>query len=222
MITTQLRDDEQVIRQTLLHEFFYEPESTIPEHGLPSYSKNVLTCDDLFTHLTDPIVPAPELTFSVPLLSVDPPRLGSAERGYLFRTLIRTTNLPELLELGYLHWVARIRRQLQEFESLKTGWDSEGGLAPSKAVLDDATEVLEQIIAFAIQNEIEEAPIAVPLPDGTVRFEWAVGNKELFLTVGERHTIEAQRWEPRSAVDSIYYEEIPLSELESEMGWLRA
>jgi hypothetical protein len=145
-----------------------------------------------------------------------------------YNTLVRgrparvSNEIGDSLQVGPFHWVSALRQKVSDFGSLTNDWDGEGARAPSEATLQAARHVFEIMVGYAIRADIGAAPIAVPLPDGAIRFEWVTGNRELFLTVVSAERVEAQGWTPRDAAESVYYAEVPLSDVNAEVGWLRA
>jgi uncharacterized protein (TIGR04255 family) len=68
----------------------------------------------------------------------------------------------------------------------------------------------------SVRREIRIKPNIVPLDDGSLRFEWVLGDEELFFTVLGK-SIEAQRWHPLAAVESETYGIILPSQAEHEL-----
>lgn len=132
-----------------------------------------------------------------------------------------SSDIGEALQIGRLHWASSLRQRVDDYDGLSDNWDGEGAIRPSRRTLRVARQVFEAIVGFAVRSEIRAVPTSVPLSDGAVRFEWAVGDRELFLTVKEEMA-EAQRWEPRDSIDSVHYAQLLPSQIEPELEWLRA
>jgi hypothetical protein len=116
-------------------------------------------------------------------------------------------------------WAVAALAKLNDLENWPDNWDEAGSAHFGRETVSIARQVLEQMRAFVERNRVASEPHIVPLPDGSIRFEWANDDKEMFLTIlGE--LIEVQRWRPLSAVDSERYEVIPLSSVHRELEWL--
>lgn len=132
-----------------------------------------------------------------------------------------SSDIGEALQIGRLHWASSLRQRVDDYAGLSDNWDGEGAIPPSRQTLLTAKRVFETIVGFAVRSDIRSVPTSVPLPDGAIRFEWAVGNKELFLTI-EEEAAEAQRWEPRDSIASARYAQLSSSQIEPELEWLRS
>jgi hypothetical protein len=115
--------------------------------------------------------------------------------------------------------VASTRRRISELEKLNEGWDNEGALAFSPDTTRNARTVLKTMSEFLQASGIRTFPALVPLPEGSVRFEWVNGDRELFLTI-LRGNIEAQKWYPLDNVHSIDYAEVPVGGVGPALEWL--
>ncbi|MGO9211106.1 MAG: hypothetical protein ACLP2H_13410 [Terriglobales bacterium] len=186
------------------------------------------------SELTDPVVPsASGVIQTLPLLSIELLTTGftgiaaalsrvcvvSFDTLVFGRPLSTPQPLSEAVQLTPLHWVPHLRRVVDDVAALPDDWDTEGGRAFSPETVATAKQVLNMVISRAIRSDSASGPSVVPLADGSIRFEWAVGSRELFLTISGTQ-IEAQRWEPRDADESIYYAEIDLSGVPHELGWV--
>lgn len=190
---------------------------------------------ELASETAEPLVPSVTVGLkSLPLLSIAllaggltvaspfaSPVVMSYNTLVLGRPAGLATDIGEALQIGRLHWASMLRQKIDDYRTLDENWDGERALRPTEHTLQAARKVFESLVGSAIRSEIRSAPTTVPLPDGAVRFEWAVGNRELFLTVLEGK-VEAQRWEPRDSIDSIYYAELSPQQVETELEWLRA
>jgi hypothetical protein len=116
-------------------------------------------------------------------------------------------------------WGVAAFEKLNDLERWPDNWDEAGGIHFGSETVGMARQVLDQMRSFVERNHVASDPHIVPLPDGSIRFEWANRNKEMFLTVlGD--SIEVQTWRPLSAVDSERYDVIPLSSVLQELEWL--
>lgn len=70
-------------------------------------------------------------------------------------------------------------------------------------------------------TKISSNPRLAPIDDGSIRFEWVNGNKELFLTV-MGNSIESQKWQPLEAIESEDYRVVSLDSVDHELEWLEA
>jgi hypothetical protein len=116
-------------------------------------------------------------------------------------------------------WAVAALGKLNDLENWPDNWDEAGSAHFGSETVSIARQVLEQMRAFIERNRVASEPHLVPLPDGSIRFEWANDDKEIFLTILGQ-LIEVQRWRPLSAVDSERYEVIPLSSVHRELEWL--
>ena len=131
------------------------------------------------------------------------------------------SDIGEALQIGRLHWASSLRQRVDDYAGLSDNWDAEGAIRPSPPTLLTARQVFETIVSFAVRSQVRSVPNSVPLSDGAIRFEWAVGDRELFLTIQEA-TVEAQRWEPRDSIDSVHYAQLSASQIGPELEWLRS
>jgi hypothetical protein len=129
-------------------------------------------------------------------------------------------NDPQPVNVGNpQRWAVAALEKLNDLENWPDNWDEAGSAHFGSETVSIARQLLEQMRAFVERNRVASEPHIVPLPDGSIRFEWANDDKEMFLTIfGE--LIEVQRWHPLSAVDSERYEVIPLSSVHRELEWL--
>jgi len=116
-------------------------------------------------------------------------------------------------------WIATAFKKLGTFQQWPPNWNDDRAVAFNSETLDTARDVLQKAWNLSAQNSIHTKPNIVPLEDGSVRFEWVNGDKELFLTI-LGNSIEAQRWHPLNAVESETYKTILPSAVESELEWL--
>jgi hypothetical protein len=129
--------------------------------------------------------------------------------------------IGEALQISPLHWAASTRQKINDYDKLLDNWDGEGAVRPAQQTVTAAKQIFETIVAFAVQHRIHSVPATVPLSDGAIRFEWAVGDREVFITV-HGDTAEAQHWEPRDSIESIHYAQFDAAQVEPELEWLRA
>jgi len=118
-------------------------------------------------------------------------------------------------------WIASAIKELNDFQQWLPNWNEAGAAPIGAKTLDTAREVLQTLWGVSVGCGIRTEPNIVPLEDGSVRFEWKNGDKELFLTVLDA-SIEAQRWHPLESVESQSYHIIEPSAVEQEMEWLAA
>jgi len=116
-------------------------------------------------------------------------------------------------------WSQSATDELNRFKGLRGNWDAEGASPFARTTLDSARAVLQKVTDLCRNSGIQTRPAIVPLPDGSIRFEWANGDKELFLTVRKKE-VEAQRWQPFNSVRSVGYKSIRPNQVDSELSWL--
>jgi hypothetical protein len=129
--------------------------------------------------------------------------------------------IGEALQLGRMHWASGLRQKIDDFGALAQDWDGEGADRPTAETVRTSKAVFEKLVAHAVRTGMASAPDIVPLSDGSIRFEWTVSNRELFITILEDR-VEAQRWEPLDSIDSTYYAELCVSRVDAELEWLGA
>lgn len=149
------------------------------------------------------------------------PVLTSYETLVFGRPASLEADIGEALQLGRLHWASGLRQRIDDYGSLVDNWDGEGAQKPSAETLTVAKTVFEKLVSYAVRSRVRSAPTTVPLSDGSIRFEWAIADKELFITVCEARA-ETQRWEPRDSVESVHYAEVPALQVDAELEWLGA
>jgi len=132
---------------------------------------------------------------------------------------VKITCKPLKVESVVDSWLSSARKKISEFEKLCEGWDDEGALAISSDTIRNSRSVLRTMSTFLQSSGIRTFPALVPLPDGSVRFEWVNGDRELFLTVLHGN-IEAQKWQPLGSVQSLSYAQMPPEKLPAELEWL--
>ncbi len=132
---------------------------------------------------------------------------------------VNITCEPPKVETISESWLVSARRQINDFERMGEGWDDEGALAFGHATVRSARAVARTISLFLQVSQIRTVPSIVPLRDGSIRFEWVNGDRELFLTVLDRH-VEAQRWRPLGTVQSLSYVQMRPEEISAELEWL--
>jgi hypothetical protein len=132
---------------------------------------------------------------------------------------VRITCKPPKVESVVDSWLASAKRRISEFEKLNEGWDDEGALGFSPDTIRNARAILKTISAFLQASGIRSFPAMVPLPDGSIRFEWINGDRELFLTI-LHGDIEVQKWHPRDNIHSIDYAEVPVGGVGPALEWL--
>jgi hypothetical protein len=132
---------------------------------------------------------------------------------------VRITCNPPKVESVVDAWLASAKRRIIEFEKLHEGWDDEDALAFSPDTIRNARTVLKTMSAFLEASGTRTFPALVPLPDGSIRFEWVNGDRELFLTILHGN-IEAQKWQPLGSVQSLSYAQMHPEALPAELEWL--
>jgi hypothetical protein len=89
-----------------------------------------------------------------------------------------------------------IMARLQMIKGLDAGWDSYNALPISSVVIERTRAFLRQVYEFG-EAEVP-SPFMAPGSDGSIGFEWEVGEKELLTTVHETGpvtflTVEGER-----------------------------
>ena len=116
-------------------------------------------------------------------------------------------------------WSVSANRRISEFERMGRGWDDEGALTLSHATVRSARAVTRIVSSFLQAARIRTIPSIAPQSDGSIRLEWANGDRELFLTVLDGH-VEAQRWRPLGSVQSLSYVQMRPEQISAELDWL--
>lgn len=68
--------------------------------------------------------------------------------------------------------------RFEELKSLRDGWLDGDGIAPSTRGIDRLTQAFDSHFVGNI-----ELPYVYPTPDGNIRFEWTIGDREISLDV---------------------------------------
>jgi hypothetical protein len=188
----------------------------------------------MVSELTRPMTPVNFVQFVDPLLTIDI-MVGGMTAAAPMRPSKQTFNvfLVSCADLSFTEveltpqvpfprpWIASAVERLNEFQEWQPNWNEAEAPAFSSDTLDTGREVLQNIWNFSVRREIRTKPNIVPLDDGSLRFEWVLGDKELFFTILGK-SIEAQRWHPLAAVESQTYGIILPSQVEHELEWLTA
>jgi hypothetical protein len=160
--------------------------------------------DQVFNAVTQAVVRVIEFKFETSLV-----KAGGVQ-------FMCTPGRPEQAEQP---WLISAARQIEELGDLVQGWDDEGALSFAPDTLHSAIKVLVRASEFCGISGIRTRPTIVPLPDGSVRFEWVNHDKELFLTVLQG-TVEAQRWHPFNSIQSLNYTQLRPEQIIAELEWL--
>lgn len=113
-------------------------------------------------------------------VEADKPETTSQEGSVSPQLITTYLSLTERDELAKVYPGA-IQR-LQRYRSLERNWDSYGGLPPSEDTIDWALETLDEMRKAAddLGTALPE-PYVVPGPEGSIQFEWEIGEKEFEL-----------------------------------------
>jgi len=114
-----------------------------------------------------------------------------------------------------------LRSRVRTFRGFGKGWDEEEAEPFAAETLENADRVTELILSASIASSIVPNALVGPLPDAGIRFEWAHGNKELFVTI-HRSNIEVQRWYPLEAVEAEGCWHVSLEGILPHIEWLLA
>lgn len=129
-----------------------------------------------------------------------------------------TPGLLPLLQPRSGRW-KELQNEILCFGKLPNNWDEEGARPPSEETVATAVNALGELTKGASRSFLPSAPVVIPVPDGTIRFEWTDDDKELLLTV-DGAQIEALRWCPRTAFEPEGMWSISLGEIAVMVEWL--
>jgi hypothetical protein len=104
------------------------------------------------------------------------------------RSEIRATLTPERQSTN---WLSAAQADLEGFGQLKQGWDQEHARPISSKAIDAAANLAAVVAGFT-----SLPPKVVPLPGGTVQFEWRQGRRLLTIEVGPSSKIHCLKWDP--------------------------
>ena len=107
-------------------------------------------------------------------------------------------------------WRREAIQKVIGFGTLAPNWDSRGSQAPTRAVNQTAIDLL-----LSVPGELLPAPRIVPVSGGGIHFEWAVGDRELEISVEPDCTIEVLRVENGMPIEGD-----PSMDLPTLFGWL--
>jgi hypothetical protein len=103
-----------------------------------------------------------------------------------------TTEFSPIVLVGS-RWEAEVVGRVLELERLRANWDGYG----SPPVSRDTSTVALELIGLIGRTGIENLPVPFvgPVPGGGVSFEWAVGSRQLTVTVHADGEITYLQWE---------------------------
>lgn len=111
---------------------------------------------------------------------------------------------------GMEAWRREAIQKVIRFGTLGPNWDSRGSQAPTRAVNQATIELL-----LTVPGDLQHAPRIVPVSGGGVHFEWAVGDRELEISVEPDCRVEVLRVEHGMPI-----EDDPSMDLSALFGWL--
>lgn len=116
---------------------------------------------------------------------------------------------------------ASLYLDIERASHLCKGWDADEADQIDSTALATARAVVPLIATYAAVTSITtEAPLILPIPDGSLLFKWASEAKELAVTI-RGASLEVVRWHPRESYESEGYWEISsLSALREHLSWL--
>lgn len=206
----------------------------VPESGCSLRFGRHFFSPMMVSELTRPMTPVNFVQFVDPLLTIDLMVGGMTAAApmrpskQMFNVLIVScadlsfTEVELAPQISFSRpWIASAVKRLNEFQEWQPSWNEAGAKVFNPDTVDRAREVLQNIWDFSVRREVRTKPNIVPLEDGSVRFEWVHGDKELFLTILDK-SIEAQRWHPLATVESETYGVISPSDVQHELEWLTA
>lgn len=111
---------------------------------------------------------------------------------------------------GMEPWRSEAIKKVIEFDALAQNWDGYGSQAPNLAVKQTAIDLL-----LKVPGDYDPSPRIVPISGGGLHFEWAVGDRELEISIEPSSSVEALKVEHGMPVED--GESHSLSAL---FGWL--
>ncbi len=111
---------------------------------------------------------------------------------------------------GMEQWRLEAIQKVIRFGGLEPNWDSHGSEAPTRAVRQTTINLL-----LSVPGECFPAPLIVPVSGGGYHFEWAVGDRELEISIEPDCQIDALRVEHGMPI-----EDGPYRDLTALFDWL--
>lgn len=115
--------------------------------------------------------------------------------------------------------IGDLRRKILGFAAFVRNWDGEAAEAISITSITTSLRLLDHIGIVLSRRNVSSSPSVQPHPDGSIFFKWIQGQKELAITVLDKH-LEAQRWHPLDAYRSDGLWEISVDDAAEFIEWV--
>jgi hypothetical protein len=93
-------------------------------------------------------------------------------------------------------WLDTAEKTLNRFAKLEPNWDGYGARPINPAVIQEARDLIARIA-----DHINEAPVIVPTPRGSIQLEWHRGPRCLELEFESKVMIHYLKWDPAAGIE---------------------